>query len=99
MIRKTKIGLIQLKISKNLKKNIKNAISKIRIASNKGAKIICLPELFLSQYFCQSEKHSNFKLAEKIPGETTNIFCKTAKEFSIILILPIFEKKNFWNVP
>ena len=93
MIRKTKIGLIQLKISKNLKKNIKNTISKIRIASNKGAKIICLPELFLSQYFCQSEKHSNFKLAEKIPGETTNIFCKTAKEFSIILILPIFEKK------
>ena len=76
MTKKTKIGLIQLKISKNVELNIKNAISKIKVASNKGAKIICVPELFLSKYFCQTEKHSNFKLAEKIPNKTTDIFCK-----------------------
>jgi len=93
MTKKTKIGLIQLKISKNYDKNIKNAISKIKNASNRGAKIICVPELFLSQYFCQSEKHYNFKLAEKIPSETTKIFSKTAKQFSVILILSLFEKK------
>ena len=93
MAKKTKIGLIQLKISKNLDKNIKNAISKIKIASKRGAKIVCVPELFLSQYFCQSEKHHNFKLAEKIPSETTKIFSKTAKQFSVILILSLFEKK------
>ena len=93
MTKKTKIGLIQLKISKNVELNIKNSISKIKVASNKGAKIICVPELFLSKYFCQTEKHSNFKLAEKIPNKTTDIFCKTAKEFSVILILSLFEKK------
>ena len=93
MAKKTKIGLIQLKISKSLDKNIKNAISKIKVASKRGAKIVCVPELFLSQYFCQSEKHHNFKLAEKIPSEITKIFSKTAKQFSVILILSLFEKK------
>ena len=93
MTKKTKIGLIQLKISKNLDKNINNAISKIKVASKRGAKIVCVPELFLSQYFCQSEKHHNFKLAEKIPSETTKIFSKTAKQFAVILILSLFEKK------
>ena len=47
----------------------------------------------MSKYFCQTEKHSNFKLAEKIPNKTTDIFCKTAKEFSVILVLSLFEKK------
>ena len=47
----------------------------------------------MSQYFCQTEKHSNFKLAEKIPNKTTDIFCKIAKELSVILILSLFEKK------
>ena len=70
MTKKTKIGLIQLKISKNVELNIKNSISKIKVASNKGAKIICVPELFLSKYFCQTEKHSNFKLAEKRKSRT-----------------------------
>ena len=93
MAKKTKIGLIQLKISKNLDKNIKNAISKIKIASKRGAKIVCVPELFLSQYFCQSEKHYNFKLAEKIPSETSKIFCELARELNIILIISLFEKK------
>ena len=94
MTKKTKIGLIQLKISKSLNLNIKKAISKIRVASNKGAKIICVPELFLSQYFCQTEKHSNFKLAEKIPNKTTDIFCKIAKELSVILILSLFANRD-----
>ena len=61
MNKKTKIGLIQLKITNDIEKNIKNSIIKIKQAAKKGAKIICVPELFLSNYFCQSEKHSNFK--------------------------------------
>ena len=68
MNKKTKIGLIQLRIKNNIEENIKNSIIKIKKAAKIGAKIICLPELFLSNYFCQSEKHSNFKLAEKIPN-------------------------------
>ena len=83
-----------MKMSSDKKKNMRSAIKKIKEACKKKAKIICLPELFLSNYFCQQEKHSNFDLAEKIPGKTTNIFCSLAKELKIIIILPIFEKKT-----
>ena len=67
MTKKTKIAIIQTKVSNNEKLNIKNSIDKIKLAAKKKAKIICLPELFLSPYFCQTENHSKFKLAEKIP--------------------------------
>ena len=77
---KTRLALIQMKMSSEKKKNISNAIAKIYKAKSKGANIICLPELFLTKYFCQSEKHSNFNLAEKIPGPTTNIFSLIAKK-------------------
>ena len=93
MNKKTKIGLIQLRITNDIEKNIKNSILKIKQAAKKGAKIICLPELFLSNYFCQSEKHSNFKLAEKIPNSNTKIFCELSKELKIVLIISLFEKK------
>ena len=70
-----KIAIIQMRMVSSRVKNLKNAINKIRIAHQKGAQVICLPELFLTNYFCQVEKHSNFKLAEKIPGPTSDILC------------------------
>ncbi len=94
MIKKVKIGIIQSKISNNSKKNLISAIKNIKKAASKKAKIICMPELFLSNYFCQTESHSNFKLAEKIPGKTTKIFCKLAKELQIVLMISLFEKKT-----
>ena len=66
MTKKTKIAIIQTKVSNNEKFNIKNSIDKIKLAAKKKAKIICLPELFLSPYFCQTENHSKFKLAAKL---------------------------------
>jgi len=94
MIKKVKIGIIQSKISDNFKKNLISAIKSIKKAASKKAKIICMPELFLSNYFCQTESHSNFKLAEKIPGKTTKIFCELAKELQIVLIISLYEKKT-----
>ena len=94
MVRKVKIGIIQSKISDNTQSNIILAIKSIRKAASKKAKIICVPELFLSTYFCQTESHSNFKLAEKIPGRITKIFSDLAKELGVILILSLFEKKT-----
>ena len=94
MSKKAKIGLIQLKITNNIKRNIENSIKKIRLAAKKKANIICLPELFLTNYFCQSENHSNFKFAEKIPGPTSKLFCDLAKELSVILMISLFEKKT-----
>ena len=82
-------------MSSEKKKNIDIAISKIHKAKKKGAEIICLPELFLSNYFCQQEKHSNFNLAEKIPGPTTNTFCLIAKRLKVILLLSLFEKRTY----
>ena len=91
---KTKIALVQMKMSSELKKNIQNATNKIRIAAKKGAKVICLPELFLTKYFCQAENHKNFNLAEKIPGPNSYLFSLLAKELKIILIISLFEKKT-----
>ena len=94
MIKKVKIGIIQSKISDNFKKNLISAIKSIKKAASKKAKIICMPELFLSSYFCKTESHSNFKLAEKIPGKTTKIFCELAKKLQIVLMISLFEKKT-----
>ena len=91
---KTKIALVQMKMSSDLKKNIQNATNKIKIAAKKGAKVICLPELFLTKYFCQVENHKNFNLAEKIPGPNSHLFSLLAKELKIILIISLFEKKT-----
>ena len=91
---KTKIALVQMKMSSDPKKNIQNATNKIKIAAKKGAKIICLPELFLTKYFCQAENHKNFNLAEKIPRPNSYLFSLLAKELKIILIISLFEKKT-----
>ena len=93
MLKKIKVGLLQLKVHKDKEFNITNSISKIKIAAKKGAKIICTSELFLSEYFCKVENHSNFKYAEKIPGVTSEIFCRLAKELEVVLIISLFEKK------
>ena len=88
-----KIAIIQMRMVSSRVKNLNNAINKIRKAHQKGAKVICLPELFLTNYFCQVEKHSNFKLAEKIPGPTSDILSSLCKELKIILLVSLFEKK------
>ena len=91
---KIKIALVQMKMSSDPKKNIQNSTNKIKIAAKKGAKVICLPELFLTKYFCQVENHKNFNLAEKIPGPKSHLFSLLAKELKIILIISLFEKKT-----
>ncbi len=91
---KTRLALIQMKMSSEKKENISSAISNIYKAKKRGANIICLPELFLTNYFCQIEKHSHFNLSETIPGPTTNTFSVIAKELKVILILSIFEKRT-----
>ena len=75
-------------------KNLKNALSKIEKASDSGADIVCLPELFRSQYFCQSEDASLFDLAEPVPGPTTKILGKLAKKLKLVLIAPLFERRT-----
>src|SRR5271155_5663591 len=88
------IGLIQMSASSDPKANLAKAVKKIEEAARKGAQIICLPELFKSQYFCQEEDEQNFKLAETIPGETTQAISQAAKKSSAAVIAGIFEKRT-----
>jgi N-carbamoylputrescine amidase len=88
------VGLVQMACSPDASKNLKNAIYSIRAASKQGAQIICLPELFLTQYFCQTEDLKNFSLAEPLPNPTTATLSNLAKKLQIVLIVPLFEKRT-----
>jgi N-carbamoylputrescine amidase len=94
-----KIGLIQAKASPDKQENIDKAIINIKEAAAKGAKIICLQELFNTLYLAQEINIANFSLAEQIPGFTTHQLCPLAKKLRIYLIVPIFEVENrhFYN--
>jgi N-carbamoylputrescine amidase len=88
------VGLVQMACTPDSNENLKNAMDSIRAASKQGAQIICLPELFLTQYFCQTENLENFSLAETIPGRTSTTLSNLAKELQVVLIVPLFEKRT-----
>jgi len=88
-----KVGLIQMRCSINREENIDRAEMKVREAAQKGAKIICLPEIFTTVYFCQVEDHKYFKLAEEIPGPTIARFARLAAEIDAAIVAPLFEKR------
>ena len=89
----TKIALIQMQCGTDPAANLAKAIARIRDAAKQGAQIVCLPELFRSQYFCQSEEHANFALAEEIPGPTTIELEKLARECGVVIVASLFEKR------
>jgi N-carbamoylputrescine amidase len=89
-----KIGLLQLAFSADPKKNLERALKWVEKAAKKGAQIICLPELYRSQYFCQKEDADLFDLAETIPGPSTDAFRKLAKKLKVVIEVPIFEKRS-----
>ncbi|GJL49691.1 carbon-nitrogen hydrolase [Candidatus Nitrospira salsa] len=88
-----KIGLIQMSCSPNPSENVAQAVSHIEEAERGGACIVCLPELFRSQYFCQREDAALFDLAESIPGPTTEVLGKIAKEKKLSILVPLFERR------
>jgi N-carbamoylputrescine amidase len=87
------IGLLQLAFSADTDDNLKKAVAWVVKAAREGAGIICLPELYRSQYFCQKEDFKNFDLAETIPGPSTEVFQKTAYDNNVAVIVPVFEKR------
>jgi N-carbamoylputrescine amidase len=90
----TKIALIQMRCGPEPEENFKRAIQFIHDAAKQGAQIVCLPELFRSQYFCQTEDHKNFDLAEAVPGKSTSVLGELARELGIVLIASLFEKRS-----
>jgi N-carbamoylputrescine amidase len=88
-----RIGLIQMRCGADPPKNLEVAVSRIQAAAREGAQIICLPELFRSQYFCQREDPKAFELAESIPGPTTEALSETAKKEGVSIVASIFERR------
>jgi N-carbamoylputrescine amidase len=87
------VGLLQLTCSTDPAANLARTIEAIREAAKRGAQIVCLEELFRSQYFCREENPDNFDLAESIPGPTTEALSKLARQLEIVIIASIFERR------
>jgi len=87
------VGLVQMSCTSVAADNLNKAIAKIREAAAKGAEIVCLQELFTSLYFCDVEDYDNFKLAEPIPGPSTDALAALSKELGVVIIASLFEKR------
>jgi N-carbamoylputrescine amidase len=88
------IGLVQMAMSADVDDNLKRAGEFVREAAGKGAQIICLPEMFRSQYFCQREDVDLFNLAEPLDGDSTQYLGKISEELDVTVIAPIFERRG-----
>jgi len=88
-----RIGLVQMSCSLDARENQEKAEQKIREAAQAGAQVICLPELYRSQYFCREEKAELFDLAEPVPGDTTERLGKLAREHRVVIIASLFERR------
>ncbi|MES1204880.1 MAG: carbon-nitrogen hydrolase [Pseudomonadota bacterium] len=87
------LGLVQMRCSPDPAVNLERAAGKVREAAARGADIVCLPELFRSRYFCQTEDHANFDLAEAIPGPSTEVLGVVARETGVVIVASLFERR------
>lgn len=87
------VGLVQMRCAVDPDVNLAAAVKHVRAAAKRGAEVICLPELFRSRYFCQAEDHANFKLAEPIPGPSTTVLGKLARELGVTIVASLFERR------
>ena len=92
-MRKRKVGLVQMSCVADKAQNIEKITGLVREVAANGAEIVCLQELFTSLYFCDVEEYNNFKLAEPIPGPTTDHFAALAKELGVVIVASLFEKR------
>lgn len=91
--RKVKVGMVQMSCSPTPKENLQKVKPRIIELARKGAQVICLQELFTSLYFCDEENYDNFKLAESIPGPSTEFLSAIAKENNVVIVASLFEKR------
>ncbi len=90
---KFRVALVQMSCGPEPEQNLQKALSRVSDAAGRGATVVCLPELFQTQYFCQREDHSLFDLAEPIPGPTSEKLAATARANGVVLIASLFEKR------
>jgi N-carbamoylputrescine amidase len=90
---KYRVGLVQMACSPDPDANLEKAAEQVREAARQGAQIVCLPELFRTQYFCQREDPELFDLAEPIPGPSTERLSSAAREQGVVVIASLFERR------
>jgi N-carbamoylputrescine amidase len=88
-----KLALVQMRCTVDADDNLARALARIHDAAKQGANMVCLPELFRTQYFCQTEDHANFDLAEAIPGPTSQALAGAAREAGVVVVGSIFERR------
>src|SRR5437764_12349669 len=93
MPEKFNVGLVQMSCGPDPDANVAKAVARVRDAARQGAHIVCLPELFRTQYFCQREDAALFDLAEPIPGPTTDALAEAAKNNKVVVIASVFEQR------
>jgi N-carbamoylputrescine amidase len=91
--RKYNVGLVQMSMGPDPEANFASAVAHIREAAKRGAQVICLPELFRAQYFCQREDLQLFDLAEPIPGPSTQKLGELARELRVVIVASLFERR------
>jgi N-carbamoylputrescine amidase len=91
--RSVRIALVQMRCSEDVADNLARGLARIDEAAAAGAQIVCLPELFRSRYFCQTEEHAKFDLAEPIPGPSTEALSAKAKQHGIVIVGSLFERR------
>jgi N-carbamoylputrescine amidase len=90
---KFSVALVQMAVSRKPEENLATATARIEEAAKNGAQVVCLPELFQSQYFCQREDTRNFDLAEAVPGPSTDALGRVAQKTRTVIIAPLFERR------
>ena len=88
-----RLGLVQMAMSTDRDANLQRAMGLVREAAEAGAGVVCLPELFLSPYFCKTESTEPFAWAEAIPGPTTKVLAPLAEELDVVIVASLFEKR------
>jgi N-carbamoylputrescine amidase len=88
-----RIALIQMTCDREPDRNLEKAAARIAEAGGRGARVVCLQELYRSWYPCQTEENDNFDLAESIPGPSTETLGRVAREREITIVAPIFERR------
>ncbi len=87
------VGLVQMRMTADADENLKRAVGWCEEAASKGAQVICLPELFRSEYFCQREDADLFDLAESIPGDSTAALGRIARAARVTIVASLFERR------
>ncbi len=88
-----KIALIQMACGADTGANLAAALTRVEDAARRGARVVCLPELFRSPYFCQREDPALFELAEPVPGPSTDALSRVAGRHNVVILVPVFERR------